>query len=151
MASEWIRARYDSHKNRIAKQKLREQQQHGAIAACPAMLMRLKAQVLEDMKEYNALFGQRASDQDCVAHGDDLHDGGFSVSVGSSSVRVIRQPDTAIICFEYFGKVATTRGPDCVQSYPNDDGKPGYWYGKDDQFIDERKLSQIILEPILCG
>ena len=149
--SEWLEARHTTYRQKIAKHQLREQQQRGAIAACPAMLGRLKGQVLEDVKKYNALFCRYTSDQDCRAHGEDLTNGGFSVSVGSSSVRVTRQPDTAIICFEYLGDAASKHQPDCVQSYPNDDGKPGYWYGKDDLFIDEERLSQIIIEPILCG
>jgi hypothetical protein len=149
--SEWIAARHKAYADKKAKKKLKEQHLAGAIAACPAMLQRLKGQVFEDVKRYNAFFCQHASNDHCRANVEDFPSGGFMVSVGPSSVRVTRQLDTAIICFEYNGLAASSNGPNCVQSHPDDDGKPGYWYGTDDQFIDELGLSKIILEPILCG
>lgn len=150
MSTEWVHARFKTYQQNQAKKKLREQMQGNALSAAPAMLARLRQEVIDCLQVYNGLMSQYAGDQPCRAGFEDLAGGGFRVSVGESYVRVSRQQDTSIICFEFSGPAADKRAHDCVQAYPNDEGKIGYWYG-DESFITEEEVSKLILGPILCG
>jgi hypothetical protein len=150
-----IPERYTKYLDNIRRQKLRESQQGTALAAAPAMLARLREQVVEQVNEYNSLFTLLATDQHCRATFEDLTNRvvrhGFSVSVGNSSVRVVLQDGTTVICFEFFGDATKKASTDCVEARPDDAGNPGYWYGKDETFVNEEFLADRILDPVLCG
>jgi hypothetical protein len=150
-----MQERYKRYQENIKKSKLRESQQGNAIAAAPSMLARVRERVVSQMNDYNSLFGQHAYDAHCRAHFEDLADAGvrhgFAVYVGKSYVRVILQEGTTVICFEFGGEASTKASSDCAEARPNDNGDPGYWYGKDDTFVDEAFLAHRILDPVLCG
>jgi hypothetical protein len=147
MSNDWIQARYQSYRDKQIKQKSRELQILNAASAAPALFQRLKGQVLQDVKAYNSVFSQSVVDQHCHATLKELGSLGFSVTVQGSTVRVTMQEGTTIICADYSG---VTKAADCLQAMYNDNQTPGYWHG-DDEFVDEGRASQIILDPILCG
>jgi hypothetical protein len=149
-----MKDRYDRYLENIKKQQIRESFQGNAISSAPSMLARLRDQVVEQLNDYNAVFGQRAADKHCRAEFKDLISNGlrhgFTVSVGSSSVSVVLQKGTTVICFDFSGPIAEKASTDCVEARPDDNGKVGYWHGKNDDFVDEVFISDLILDPVLC-
>jgi hypothetical protein len=150
MASEWLHERYQRYKDKMARERLREHHQASAIAKFPSMFEGLRTTIVQDVTEYNGLFGQKTEDHHCRASIDAIPTG-FVVAVGSVLVRVTRQAGSTVISMGYSGMPTGRPSSDHIDVATDDQGKVGFRHGGNDEFIDAAYASQIILGPVLCG
>jgi hypothetical protein len=139
--------KYREQKN---KDSLTESGRINAQKAAPSMFERLKGQVLEDLKRYNADFSAHITDKDCIALGEDTHTG-FRVTVGAKSVEVDKPSSGTVIEISYPRKSLDFKlqpGSDHLE-VEDDNGKLKYRHGK--KLLDEHEASLVILDRILCG